>query len=109
MIYDEDPDVRGDMRCFLEGAGEVVVEAGSVDEALLLLAADHIKAVVSVVEPDDLHGRDLIMTVRRRYPDKKVILMSENLAWGSKLPDGVIVLSTPVSHQLLRDVVAVEG
>jgi DNA-binding NarL/FixJ family response regulator len=104
LIYDEEPVARAHIRALLEQAGEVVVEAGCVDEALLLLAGDHIKAVVSNTQAA---GRDLMKTVRRRYPEKMVITVTERCSpSAAKLPDGVIELSSPFSDERLREVVS---
>jgi DNA-binding NtrC family response regulator len=105
LIYDEKSVARAHLRALFEKAGQVVVEAACVDEALLLLAGDHIKAVVSNTEAA---GRDLIKTVRRRYPGKKVITVTDcSLPSPGTLPDGVVVLSSPFSDEALRNVVGI--
>jgi two-component system cell cycle sensor histidine kinase/response regulator CckA len=75
LVEDEDI-VRALLTEQLEHAGHEVVAAGTAAEALDLLAAEHVDALVTDVGLPGINGATLADTVRHRHPSVGVILIS---------------------------------
>lgn len=78
LFVEDDPLVRQTVMLALEHAGFKVIEAGSGDEALVLLeAGSSVEFVFSdVVMPGEVNGVELARIVATRYPHLHVVLAS---------------------------------
>lgn len=102
---DADTTARHRIRDFLLGSGYHVMEAGSADEAFLLLAGDHIKMVISDMELPELDSLTFLWRVRRGWPDIGLVALSTGNAPTDRLPANAQVLRKPFSEDGLRIVV----
>lgn len=106
LVVDDEPMIRSFVREILEDAGYTVVEAGCIDAAFLLLAGDHIRLVISDIELPDGNGLELAATVRRKWPDKRLVVMSaRTLPLPDQLPQSAVMLCKPFSEERLLAVV----
>ncbi|WP_196260357.1 response regulator [Pelagibacterium limicola] len=78
LVVEDDPLVRLDMALALSDAGFAVIEAGSADEAIDILAErEHIGLVFTDVEMPGLrNGLDLADLVEKTRPDVPVLVTS---------------------------------
>ncbi len=106
LVVDDEPLIRAYVRGVLEDLGQCVVEAGSADEALLLLAIDGIKLVISDIEMPGNDGLYLLAVIRSKFPKMPLVVMSGmTLPRRSEIPAGTEVLCKPFSEERLRFVV----
>jgi two-component system cell cycle sensor histidine kinase/response regulator CckA len=82
LVVDDEPRVRGAMARVLKVAGYDVVQAGSGEEALTLLAAGstRFRAVVLDLVMPGMGGRDAYLAIRALDPALPVLLVSGNAA-----------------------------
>lgn len=107
MVVDDEPAIRSYAREVLEEEGYVVAEAGSLDEAVLLLALDGISVALTDIVMPGASGIDLAHRINLRWPHVAVILMSgQHLPNPGDLPPDTRVLTKPFSPNLLVSVVA---
>lgn len=106
LIVDDEPLIRIYIRDVLEEAGYVVAEAAGADEAMLLLANDHIRMVISDIEMPGRDGLSLLVDIRRKWPELKLAIMSgRTLPHPDQLPEGTQMLCKPFTEERLRSVV----
>ena len=74
MVVDDEPAIRSYAREVLQDEGYVVAEAGSLDEALLLLALDGISVALTDIVTPGASGIDLAHRINVRWPHVAVIL-----------------------------------
>lgn len=104
-MVDGEAVIRDYMRGILEDAGHIVAEASSADEAMLLLAGDHIKMVITDIEMSSQDGLTLIADIHRKWPYLKLAVMSGRTTRPpDQLPEGTQVLCKPLSEDRLRGV-----
>ena len=107
MVLDDEPAIRSYAREVLQEEGYLVAEAGSMDEALLLLALDGISVALTDIVMPGASGIDLAHRINVRWPHVAVILMSgQLLPKPGDLPPETRVLTKPFSPDLLVSVVA---
>ncbi|ARU05945.1 hypothetical protein CCO03_15835 [Comamonas serinivorans] len=99
LLVDDDAEVRGVVRRQLRELGYAVVEAGSADEALSLLAKlSEVRLLLSdVVMPGTLDGRDVAARARASGRVASVVLMSA-YAPGAVGMRGVPTLTKPFTR-----------
>ncbi len=76
LVVDDDPEVRTLCREFLELANYTIEEACNGAEALDRMEETSFSLVLSDVMMPDINGLELASTVRERYPDTLVILIT---------------------------------
>lgn len=76
LVVDDDPGVREVIRSMLESAGYEVMAAENGREALKLLRACHVDLILTDLVMPEQEGIETIKTLRREYPNLKVIAMS---------------------------------
>jgi two-component system cell cycle sensor histidine kinase/response regulator CckA len=77
MVIDDQPAVRQLTARMLRDEGYPVVEAASAEEALdMLEAGTEVRLVLADIAMPGMDGVKLAETVRQRYPDQRVMLMS---------------------------------
>lgn len=78
LVVDDHPAVRLAVANSINGSGELEVcgEAGSGGEALTLIRTARPDAAVIDISLEDVHGLDLIETIRAQYPDLQVVVFS---------------------------------
>lgn len=75
LLVDDDDDLRQVISDFLEKRGHGVTAVSDGLKALLYLDG-HIDLLITDIHMPGLNGIDLLRTVRQRYPDLPVILMT---------------------------------
>jgi len=91
----------------IEAAGYDVVEAGSADEAIVILEArlDIHVVFTDIQMPGSMDGLKLARFVRDRWPPIKIIATSGALALrDGDLPEGGIFLPKPYTAERITDV-----
>ena len=80
LVVDDDAEMRELVHDVLKGLGHQVTMAGSGQEALKLLAEQDYAVVLTDLRMKGMPGTELLVEIRRLYPDIGVILMT---AFGS--------------------------
>jgi two-component system cell cycle sensor histidine kinase/response regulator CckA len=107
LVVDDEPAIRSYVREVLEDDGYVVAEAGSLEEAVLLLALDGISVALTDIVMPGASGLDLAHRISLGWPHVVVVLMSgQHLPNPGDLPPETRVLTKPFSSDLLVSVVA---
>jgi CheY-like chemotaxis protein len=109
LVIDDEPIVRLDAREILEGAGYVVTEAASADEAMPLLAdGETTEAILTDINmPGSLDGLELARVVDGLIPEIAIIIMSGNqLPRREDLPLKATFVAKPFSASMLLQRVA---
>lgn len=103
LVVDDEPILRASIRTILEGNGYAVKEAANVNDALILLDADGIDAVLTDIEmPGGLSGLDLAKMIRAMWPSMALIVMSgRTLPKPGELPAHTPMLTKPFSPERL--------
>jgi CheY-like chemotaxis protein len=76
LVVDDDSGVREVVRSMLESAGYQVVVAENGKEAMKLLETERADLILTDLVMPEQEGIETIKTLRRQYPDLKVIAMS---------------------------------
>jgi len=76
LVVDDDAGVREVVRSMLESAGYQVVVAENGKEAMKLLETERADLILTDLVMPEQEGIETIKTLRREYPDLKVIAMS---------------------------------
>lgn len=78
VIVDDHPLARAGVRRMLESACdiEVVAEAGTVDDALIAIAASNVQVVILDISLPGSSGMNLLRTLKRTRPDIAVLMLS---------------------------------
>jgi CheY-like chemotaxis protein len=98
LIVEDDELQRMHLVSLVEDAGLVPLEAGTADEAVLILErrTDIAAVVTDVTMPGSMDGVKLALAVRDRWPPIKIIVMSgKELPGDPKLPEGSRFFSKP--------------
>ena len=111
IVEDDDAD-RLILKSILEGTDHEVYFASDGEQALEIYVGSAIDVVVTDLHMPGIHGLELIMTLRARDPEAKIIAVSATgpaqLAMAEELGADV-VLSKPVDpHDLLEAVAKVK-
>jgi CheY-like chemotaxis protein len=106
LLVEDDPAVRASVLWQLRNLGYTVTEASNGDEALALMAAGDIDAIVSdMVMPGRHSGLAVLEEAARRWPKVGTVLMSgytENaMIQAGRLPDHVRLLIKPFTKLAL--------
>lgn len=110
LVVEDDASLREALVDTLELAGADVVQAESGEQALELLAADHVDMAVSDVNMGGMDGHELLAALRKRFPQLPVLLIT---AYGSIAKSveamragAVDYLVKPFKPQLLVETIA---
>lgn len=76
LVVDDDPGVRDVIRSMLESAGYTVLLAENGKEAMKLLKKERADLILTDLVMPEQEGIETIKTLRREYPELKVIAMS---------------------------------
>ena len=76
LVVDDDAGVRDVVRSMLESAGYQVVVAENGKEAMKLLETERADLILTDLVMPEQEGIETIKTLRRQYPDLKVVAMS---------------------------------
>ncbi|MGB9610695.1 MAG: response regulator [Bryobacteraceae bacterium] len=76
LVVDDDPGVREVIRSMLESAGYTVLAAENGREAMKVLRSATVDLILTDLVMPEQEGIETIKTLRRDYPDLKVIAMS---------------------------------
>lgn len=76
LVVDDEVLVRETVRIALQRAGHQVTEAADGQKALELLASGKIDLVISDIIMPEVDGIGLILAMRKRHPNLRVIAMS---------------------------------
>jgi len=76
LVVDDDAGVREVVRSMLESAGYQVVVAENGKEAMKMLETERADLILTDLVMPEQEGIETIKTLRREYPDLKVIAMS---------------------------------
>jgi CheY-like chemotaxis protein len=76
LVVDDDPGVRDVIRSMLESAGYTVLMAENGKEAIRLLKTERADLILTDLVMPEQEGIETIKTLRREYPEIKVIAMS---------------------------------
>jgi CheY-like chemotaxis protein len=85
LVVDDDPGVRELVSTTLEGAGFVVYQAEDGLGALAILGGLLPDAIISDLEMPRMSGYELVLVVRRRFPQLPVVVLS-GVAESEKVP-----------------------
>ena len=106
LVVDDDPDIRGVIREFLEPDGYEVRLAADGQEALGILGAEGVDLVLTDLVMPDHEGIETILEIRRRYPTVKTVAMSGAFygpyLHAAELLGADATLSKPINSSLLR-------
>ncbi|WP_019280167.1 response regulator [Rhizobium grahamii] len=102
-MVDDEPLIRYAAVDALEAEGFDVLEAGSADEALVILQSNNVDAVFTDVNmPGSTDGLGLMSRVRERFPRTRVIVTSGHVRLGAfDLASGVSFIPKPYAHEAL--------
>ncbi|PWV98946.1 response regulator receiver domain-containing protein [Hoeflea marina] len=98
LVVEDDTLIRMAAVDLLETAGYDVLEAGTADEAILMLEAPNDIALVftDVEMPGSMDGMKLCHAIRDRWPPVKLIVASgRQVVEGNQLPSGARFFSKP--------------
>ena len=97
LLVEDDPDIRDFVARTLTGLGYRVREAANGREALALLALEApVDLLLSdMTMPGGISGYDLVLEVRRRRPELRVLLMSGFTDMAGQLPADCALLEKP--------------
>ncbi|MBI5085337.1 MAG: response regulator [Acidobacteria bacterium] len=76
LVVDDDPAIRRLLRGAFEREGHTVMEAGEGGEALSLLEAQQVDAVVTDLSMPGMEGIETIREMRRRRPELVIVVLS---------------------------------
>jgi CheY-like chemotaxis protein len=76
LVVEDDPGVRGLARDLLTDEGHDVVTAESGEQALAVVAHSHPSLILADLTMPGMDGRTLVATLRERYGDVPVVLVS---------------------------------
>ena len=92
LVVEDEVMLRLDLGQQLRKGGFAVFEADSADEAVSLLQNTHIDAVVTDIRmPGDIDGSELVLWIRRRVPNVKIVVVSAHVDPSQDLPADVIL------------------
>lgn len=107
LVVDDEESIRGLVSRILSRQGYQVIEAGSAEEALVMTETlpEAVEAVVSDVMLPGMRGPEMVLRLRKKYPDLRVLYISgyaedPDLVAGL-LPSGEGFLQKPFSVQAL--------
>lgn len=108
LVADDDPLVRMASAEILEGAGFQVVEAGSVEQAVDILATNgnQISVLFTDVQmpPSERDGFDLARTCAGDWPQVHILVASGMVEpKDGDLPDGAVFINKPFSAEVVYD------
>ncbi|MGK6354061.1 PAS domain S-box protein [Sphingomonas sp. DT-207] len=113
LAVDDDPLVLTNTTAMLEDAGHHVLQASSATQALLLLEANHVDALVTDFAMPDMNGLQLIDSAQARSPDLSVLLVSGYAELPPDLPRQLPRLTKPFRQdelvRALNDIVGASG
>ena len=76
LVVDDDPDIRGVIREFLEPEGYEVRSAANAREAFGILGFEEVDLVLTDLVMPDREGIEMIQEIRHRFPGVKTVAMS---------------------------------
>ncbi|MGE4488230.1 MAG: response regulator [Kiritimatiellales bacterium] len=76
LLVDDEAAIRKMVKAVLNDARYSFTEASNGLEAQVFLEREHYDLIISDVIMPDCDGIELVMTIRRRFPDVKVVMMS---------------------------------
>ena len=77
LVVEDEPLVRFDAVDLIEDAGFTVFDAGNAAEAVSLLEQHHIDVLFTDIDmPGEMDGLDLARSVRKRWPEVAIIIVS---------------------------------
>jgi DNA-binding response OmpR family regulator len=76
LIVDDEVNIRHGLRAVLAKEGHKIQEAASAEEALSLLATFPCEVAIVDIRMPGMSGTELLATVRKRWPDIAVILLT---------------------------------
>jgi len=110
LLVDDEHGMRLSLGEFLRGAGHQVDAAGDADEAMAFLEEKSYDVLLTDIIMPKTSGIELMHTVRERYPDTKVILLtggpSVDTAAEAVRAGAFDYVIKPVSREEIRDTVA---
>jgi CheY-like chemotaxis protein len=106
LVVDDDPDVRGVIREFLEPDGYEVRTAANGREAFGILRGESVDLVLTDLVMPEREGIEIIQEIRRCFPAVKTVAMSGALFGpylrAAELLGAHATLSKPLNSSLLR-------
>lgn len=106
LVVEDDPLLRMDVVDIVESAGLDAIEAGSADEALLLLEANPAIAhlLTDIEMPGSMNGIVLAFAVRDRWPPITIVVMSGHVKpKGGELPGRALFIPKPYQPAQIQD------
>lgn len=76
MLVDDDKDIRGTLRRFLESRSHTVLEADGGNRAMRSLQSTQVDVIVSDLYMPDGDGLELVRQVSKRWPQIRLIVVS---------------------------------
>jgi CheY-like chemotaxis protein len=109
LLVSSDLATRAQTGALLRDAGYLVMDAAHGKEAEAILEAGHVDLMITDIVMPEQDGLETILSVRAVYPGLKIIAIAEGKAGyqlrTAKLFGADAVMSKPLAHSLLRDVV----
>lgn len=108
LVVEDELFIRLETVDAISAAGFNVIEAGSADEALLMIEqADDVRLLFTDVNmPGAMDGLDLARTVHRRWPEIRLLVTSgQERLTSSDLPDHGRFLGKPYQTRRLVDAI----
>jgi DNA-binding NtrC family response regulator len=110
LIVDDEPNVRRVLSALLRRDAYRTLEAGDGEEALQVLDAEAVHAVVADLKMPRMNGLELLEAVQKRHPGVPVVLLTAHGTVGSAveaLKRGALdYLTKPYDPEEVRQVVA---
>ena len=106
LVCEDEPLIRLALAAALEDEGYVVHEAGSVLQAVAVLAKHEIDAVVTDVDmPGGLSGLDLVEMLTGLSRTRAIVVVSGRAISSATLPQGVDFVAKPYSLESIIELV----
>jgi CheY-like chemotaxis protein len=117
LVIDDDPKVRRVVTRFIELEGHTVVEAENGREALARFEGDPADLVISDIYMPEMDGIELLMQLRARFPEAKLVAMSgggaiaaTHVLKAARALGAVAILEKPFELEAIRELLSdVEG
>jgi CheY-like chemotaxis protein len=113
LVIDDNDPVRGFLRAALESRGHSVAEAAQGRSAVQRLRESPVDLVLTDIYMPDCDGLEVIMTLRREFPEVRIVAMSggsgdRNLLMVARQLGAQEVLEKPINvDDLLKTIAAV--
>ena len=108
LVVEDDGLIRMDLVFMLEDMGYSVIEAANADQALAVLEARPVGAILTDIDmPGSMDGLSLARLAAERWPETAIVIISGRYSPPQeRLPDSARFLTKPISEDVLLSTLA---